>query len=193
MVCAYVHKREKSMCPSFLCPSCTIAPETMGHLLSCSEMGRVQLLTHLAHNLMEWLDSVGMQQDLTYLIGSFVMGWRECSMKDIFLDLPDFDIPFAQSQDTIIWRRFVEGMISIDRGHLVQWVGLREGFLMDLSSWQETLAKKLLEVIHGLWIYQNLTVHNATNGILATRHHDQIMDETAPQCKLGVETLQDED
>jgi hypothetical protein len=108
----FYNKRDKSISP--MCPSCTIARKTAGHILRCGEEGRVNALHKFSENIMLWMVTVGMDRDLIFLIGKFIQGRGHQSMEDICIEheLPSIFLPFARSQDIIGWRRFVEGMVS---------------------------------------------------------------------------------
>jgi hypothetical protein len=108
----FYNKRDKSISP--MCPSCTIARKTAGHILRCGEEGRVNALHKFSENIMLWMVTVGTDRDLIFLIGKFIQGRGHQSMEDICIEheLPSIFLPFARSQDIIGWRRFVEGMVS---------------------------------------------------------------------------------
>ena len=47
--------------------------------------------------------------------------------------------------------------------------------------------KKLLEVVHGQWLYQNVIVHDTVAGLKATAHEEEIQRLIEDQIDLGKE------
>ena len=78
-------------------------------------------------------------------------------------------VKFAASQDLIGWRRFMEGVI------LKELVGIQQTYVelgggtLTAEDWTKGLILKLLETMHGQWLYRNVTVHDATTRELATK------------------------
>ena len=99
----------------------------------------------------------------------------------------------ATSQDTIGWRRFMEGMISKEIIHLQSQYYEAQGGWMTPKAWARTLVVKLLEVTHGQWIYRNILVHDAMTGTLATRRKEKLQTEIEDQIELGGEGLSADD
>jgi hypothetical protein len=76
-----LHQREKNNFPSPICPCCTLATETSGHILFCQEDGRSKLLTTSSTTVLHWMLGAGTSRDLTFLVVKFVRGevsyrWR---------------------------------------------------------------------------------------------------------------------
>ena len=108
----YLNKRDESVSP--MCPSCGVCRETAGHILSCGEEGRVEALSKLSDRLLEWMIETGVDRDLVFLIVKFIREKGRMSMEEICQghDLPPSYLEFTRSQDSIGWRRLLEGMIS---------------------------------------------------------------------------------
>jgi hypothetical protein len=164
----FLDKRHEAIADSPLCPCCEQAPETAGHILRCSEEGRVHMLHRAADGLMDWLLEVQTPRDLVYLIGAFIQHRGHVSMEDLCHQLPPDYLPFARAQDSIGWRRFLEGMIAAELEILLMHMGLGADSHLGIDRWMTTLVKKLLELTHSMWIYRNLSIHDPTTGILAT-------------------------
>ena len=94
------------------CPCCTIHVETAEHILLCPEVGRVEAFQLCTTALKRWLDEADTDPDLTDSIVEYVRWQGMITMEEAISDsLPRFR-HMAVSQDTIGWRRFLEGMIS---------------------------------------------------------------------------------
>ena len=99
----------------------------------------------------------------------------------------------AIAQDSIGWRRFMEGMVckeirEIQNTHIA-WCGSR----LSAERWTEELIEKLMEVTHGQWLYRNIQVHDKVAGTLATLRKEEIQMEIEEQQALGTDGLLDED
>jgi len=99
----------------------------------------------------------------------------------------------GRSQDTIGWRRFMEGMISREI------IPIQEDYIeigackLSINKWAQGLIVKLLEVTHGQWLYQNIHVHDATSGLTATARKGEIQQFIKDQIELGEEGLDSRD
>jgi hypothetical protein len=99
----------------------------------------------------------------------------------------------AKSQVEIGWRQFMKGMVSC-RIIGIQW----EYFALCGTSWRFKkwvigLVTRLLEVMHGQWLYQNVMVHDAVTGRLAITRKEDIEAQNEEQLACGGEDLLEED
>ena len=78
----------------------------------------------------------------------------------------------AQSMDKIGWRRFMEGMISVEVEKMQGEMEDAGRCEMTVKSWCEVLVLKLLEVTHGQWLYRNVHVHDKVSGEKAMRRKE---------------------
>lgn len=189
----FLHKRKAAPHDSPLCHSCTIHEECAGHVLSCPEEGRALMLSRLADELLEWLDDAGSPRDLTYLIVAYIKGRGEIPMETLAQRLPGHYLPFARAQDQIGWRRFLEGMVAKELFVLAVMEEFQEGCRLTEDKWVRMVIQKLLELTHGMWIYRNLTIHDAAKGVLAVQRKEKLMEEIQRQIELGGEGLAEED
>ena len=86
-------------------------------------------------------------------------------------------MPLAELKDMIGWYWFLEGMVLHRLTKVVEWVGLRPGYLLTISKWMGTLITKLLEVTCGIWIYRNITIHDNVSSLVATKGKEQLLKE----------------
>ncbi len=147
-------------------------------------------------SLLHWMLSAETSRDLTFLLVKYVRSRGDVSMEEICRDhsLPASFLPYAREQDGIGWRRFMEGMVARGiEGVLNSADGLAEDSTLTAEKWTMVLVQKLLEITHGMWIYQNLMVHDGVSGVLATTRKEKLMEEIEHQLELGGEGLREED
>ena len=94
------------------CPSCAQELETCGHVLRCNEAGRVDALARSIGWLDDWLKKVGTEPSLRKGITQYARGRGSRTMEDITFGWGSGFREMGRSQDSIGWRRFMEGMIS---------------------------------------------------------------------------------
>ena len=95
-----------------LCPSCRQVPETCSHILHCPHEGRVEALHTTISMLDKWMKN-NTDLDLQECIYQFSMGRGGLLMEEICIE-NGYDERYkvmARAQDSIGWRRFMEGMV----------------------------------------------------------------------------------
>jgi hypothetical protein len=93
----------------------------------------------------------------------------------------------AAEQDTIGWRRFMEGMISKRLVCIQAEVRALTGVGMEALVWSQQLVVRLLEVTHGQWVYRNVKVHDEQQGALRTQEKERLQREIEEEMALGFE------
>ena len=169
------------------CPSCRRMKETASHVLHCNEVGRVETLHATIGFLDDWLEEVETEDTLRRCIVKFARGRGFMSMGTICRNMSEKYVRMAEAQDTIGWRRFMEGMIS---KHLVSLYADHRALVgegMSTEAWASQLTVRLLEVTHGQWIYRNIQVHDETCGAIRTREKEQLQADIEEQMELGFE------
>ena len=99
----------------------------------------------------------------------------------------------AQVQDQIGWRRTMEGMISREVVVCQETYRCHQEDGLDTGQWARALVIKLLEVVHGQWLYRNLVIHDAQMGLLQTWRKEDLQREIDKQLEEGGEGLLAED
>ena len=102
----------------------------------------------------------------------------------------------AVSQDLIVWRRFMEGMIYKDMLEKQQkYLDLRgsRGTPTTPTFWSKGLIFRLIEITHGQWMYRNVHVHDTVTGLHATRKKYESQKEIEDQIQMRGEELEDYD
>jgi hypothetical protein len=75
----------------------------------------------------------------------------------------------ARVQDTIGWRRFMEGMVCTKMRQIQQSHSSVMGQNNDTERWGKELVIRLMEMMHGQWLYRNVQIHDKITGTLATQ------------------------
>ena len=178
-----------------LCPSCRQVPETCCHVLQCPHDGRVKAL-HATISLMDqWMKRNNTDPDLRDCIYEYAMGRGRITMESICIE-NDYDDRFkimARSQDSIGWRRFMEGMVCKEIRAIQSSYSSGTGLRCNPVNWGRDLVTRLLEVTHGQWLYRNVQVHDRISGTLATQAKEELQMEIERQQELGTEGLLEED
>ena len=75
----------------------------------------------------------------------------------------------GQSIDKIVWRRYMEGIISSEALVIQAECVDLGGCSLSLDNWAKGLAIKLLEATHGHRLYINMLVHDTVSGLKAAK------------------------
>ena len=181
----YELSRWSMQCP--LCPSCMQVRETCAHILHCI-LATIKLLD-------QWMKTRATDTDLRECIYEYATGRGGITMEEICSN-KGYDGRYqqmAKAQDSIGWRRFMEGMVCKEIRMIQTTYTSLSGSRMSAERWTEELITKLLEVTHGQWLYQNIQVHDKVAGTLATLRKEDIQMEIEEQQALGLDGLLDED
>ncbi len=114
-------------------------------------------------------------------------------MEEAIRDAPPRFRDMAVSQDTIGWRRFLEGMILTEITNIQRQYIAVNGLRMSLDKWCTGLITRLLEIMHGQWLYRNYIVHDPVSGMIATAKKEELLLEIERQRDLGNAGLLEED
>jgi hypothetical protein len=145
--------------------------------------------------LERWLDEVDTDPDLTDSIVECVQWRGTVTMEEATIDAPFRFRHMALSQDKIgwRWRRFLEGMISTEITSIQgQYIAVN-GSHMSLNKWCTGLITRLLDIMHGQWLYRNYIVHDPVFGTIATAKKEELLEEIERQRDLGDAGLLEED
>jgi hypothetical protein len=186
---------DKTNDTSPLCPSCFQTTETASHILQCDHSGRVEVLIGTIKLLDKWMKNNNTDPKLRECIYHFAMGRGNRTMLDVARSL-GYDVRYqqmAQAQDEIGWRRFMEGMIVIEIRQLQQDYAVDNGLFKTSKWWAEEVIIKLLEIVHGQWLYRNIQVHDKATGLKATLHKEEIQNQIETQQAMGFEGFLEED
>jgi hypothetical protein len=175
------------------CPSCMQAHDTCAHVLFCDHAGRVKTLKHAIDLMEEWLCKGDTNPNLSDCIAEYTYGRGGCTMVEICHGLGDHFQKVARDQDTIGWRRLMEGMICKRMREIQSLYHFREGTLLSPKQWAQGLILKLLKATHGQWIYRNIQIHDLVAGTQAPLPKEAIQREIEGQMELGMAGLLKED
>jgi hypothetical protein len=102
-------------------------------------------------------------------------------------------VKIAKAQNSIRWRRFMEGMVSKEMRNIQRTHASVSGMRHNTERWGVERVTHLLEITHGQWLYCNVQVHDRLTGILATQRKEDLQMEIERQRELGTERLLEED
>ena len=83
----------------------------------------------------------------------------------------------ARAQDSIGWRRFMEGMVCKEIRAIQRKHSSVTGLQCNTEHWGGELVTRLLEVTHGQWLYRNVQIHDRIMGTLATQQKEELQME----------------
>jgi hypothetical protein len=125
----------------------------------------------------QWMKPCTTNPDLRECIYEYAMGRGGVTMAEVYSDIGYNEqyrlMARAQAQNAIVWRCFTEGMVCKEiRATQKPYTDL-SGLQTSAEKWMVELITKLLEVIHGQWLYPNIHVHNRVAGTLATLRREE--------------------
>jgi hypothetical protein len=136
------------------------------YVSQCREVGRGKTLQAMIGFLDKWLLKVGTDPKERKCIVWYTRGHGFKSTEEAYKE--ERLHPMAQKQDKIGWRQFMEGMVAnnifLVQGKFNALVGERP----TTQKWASQLVCRLLEVVHGQLVYQNIQEHNESKGLLWT-------------------------
>ncbi len=87
----------------------------------------------------------------------------------------------------------MEGMIPKDIRNIKETYMSVAGGMTSSTTWSTGLIVKLLEVVHGQWLYRCVQIHDKTRGTLATTKKEELQREIEAQMEQGWSDLLEED
>jgi hypothetical protein len=175
------------------CPSCSDRIETCGHVLQCEEEGRVDVLHRSIGLLAQWMEDNDTDKTLQDILISYAHGRGGTPVQELVVERTASYVRLARSMDCIGWRRFMEGMISVEIVSIQARALERSESRVSIRRWAEGLVTKLLEVTHGQWLYRNVHVYDFKTGDLASKRKEELRRALEDQIELGGEGLARED
>ena len=145
---------------------------------------RVKSIDLLDH----WLDKEDTDPELRMCITEYAQDRGNCTMYDICKenDLDQAFISLAIEQDSIGWRRFMEGMVCSGMRRIQ--ANFAESAVSNklITRWASGLIIKLLEATHGQWLYRCVQTHDTVSDTLATMRKEQLQIEIEHQKDMGI-------
>jgi hypothetical protein len=175
------------------CPSCGDVDETCAHVLMCEEAGRVDLLHQSIELVDAWMKENGTDTRLRTCLIWFAHGRGGATMQEVVGDRTGQYQRLAASMDLIGWRRFMEGMISVEVIAIQRRAMGDDELKLTLEKWGAGLVTRLLETTHGQWLYRNVHVHDMVAGDLASKRKEELRKLLEDQIETGGIGLEEED
>jgi hypothetical protein len=167
--------------------------DTCEHVLHCHHEGRVETLHHTLSIMEEWMWEADTDLDLQECIAEYAHGRGALTMQEICWGRGELFLQMAWEQDEIKWRQFMEGMISRRMREKQRLYRIQSGAGVSSERWAQGVILKLLETMHGQWLYRNVQIHDAVAGTLATVRKEALMQEIEEQREMGTDGLLEED
>ncbi len=87
----------------------------------------------------------------------------------------------------------MEGMIPKEIREIQETFTSVEGALISTKTWSTGIIIKLLETVHGQWLYRCVQIHDKNQGTLVTAEKEALQQEIEEQMEKGWSDLLDED
>lgn len=158
------------------CPNCQTKQEDANHLLHCPDAGRFSLFRTEVKKLEEWLCKSHTDPELSRILPLYILRRGESNLSEIQYLSRDLQ-PFAFEQDLIGWDNFMIGQIS---GQLRQYQYvhlLNSPSIMSVDDWMAAFIGKLLHIVHGQWIYRNVSKHHEKLGSIRRAERRELLME----------------
>jgi hypothetical protein len=155
------------------CPNCDMPDEDAAHLLHCRDPGRFSLFQSEVNKLAARLRQSHTDPTLATILTDYILsrGTRRLNV----LDLPSKFHRFAFSQDMIGWDNFMLGKMSlflqsIQYSHL-----LCSPSMLTVDDWMKKFIDQLIRIVHGQWIYRNVSKYHETLGSVRQTERRQLL------------------
>jgi hypothetical protein len=134
--------------------------------MNCPESDRTRLLKKQVGDLQTWLNRDKITElELAYWIPKYILMQGGRPFAKLGKMSPSM-LSLAKSQDSIGWRRFMEGHITT-HFHICQRFHLTmSSSYLNRDDWTKQFISKLLIINHSQWIYMNISLHSTTTGYL---------------------------
>ncbi len=87
----------------------------------------------------------------------------------------------------------MEGMVPKEMRGIQEMFEAVEGTIISTMNWATRVIIKLLEVVHGQWLYRCIQIHDKMRGTLATAEKEELQREIEEQMEQGWSDLLEED
>ncbi len=154
------------------CPNCGKHGEDNKHLNTCTDPGCIRLFHDGVRQLSTWMTNQNQTDSkLAFWIREYHLHRGQVQMTNLIMIWPMSAAMYevAQSQDAIGWMEFLHGKISTKMGKMQQAHCLLTNTSLNGDDWMVKLTKKLIDISHSQWLYQNFTLHHYTKGYLRQR------------------------
>ena len=166
------------------CPNCG-KRETADHILQCPDRERTKLLNEQAEELRDWMDSHNTHPEIQYWIPRYVQlrGSRRLSSFD---QLSPEIRRWAEAQDAIGWRNFMEGKIAKELFAIQHAHSAGGGTRMTSGAWARQLVSKVLHITHSQWLFRNESLHSVADGYLRLQRRRDMLAEISELAELDI-------
>jgi hypothetical protein len=108
------------------------------------------------------------------------------------INLPAGYQRFAYSQDMIGWDNFMLGMISTHLRPIQYSYLLGSASMLTVDDWMKKFIDQLIHIVHGQWIYRNISKYHETLGSIRKTERQQLLLEIDRLMNLTPEDVPEE-
>jgi hypothetical protein len=134
-----------------------------------------------------------MDPDLLECIVEYARGRGQLAMLYIYRGMDCHYTKMVDKQDTIGWRRFMEGMVCRSIRRIQKMYTTMDGSNLSPKQWTVGVITKLLKATQGQWLYQCIQIHDRLNSTQAMLRKEDLQREIESQQEMGMEGLMEED
>jgi hypothetical protein len=158
------------------CPCCGQENETMHHVTTCPDPGRVAMFHESVLSLVEWLSATDMDDELSLGLLDYLLAQGKRSLRSLLR--PDSKyLLYADEHDRLGWDNFLEGRVSNTLFQLQHENLVQAGSSWRIQTWAKKFVQHLLEITHRQWSYRNARVHLKKAEGRTTQEHEVVMNE----------------
>jgi hypothetical protein len=146
----------------------------------CTDLGCIQLFCNGVRQLSTWMTNQNQTDSkLAFWIREYLLHRGQVQMTNLIMIRPMSAAMYeiAQSQDAIGWTEFLHGKILTKMREMQQVHCLLTNTSLNGDNWMVKLTKKLIDISHSQWLYQNFTLHHYKKGYLQQRTEREIQRE----------------
>ena len=158
------------------CPCCGQDNETMHHVTTCPDPGRVAMFHESVLSMVEWLSDTDMEDELALGLLDYLLAQGTKSLRSLLQHDSKY-LQYAYEHDRLGWDNFLEGRVSQTLFQLQQDTLVRAGSSWRIQTWAKKFVQHLLEITHRQWSYRNAKVHLKKAEGRTAQEHEAVMSE----------------
>jgi hypothetical protein len=158
------------------CPCCGQRNETMHHVTTCPDPGRVAMFQESVLSLIEWLNDTDMEDEMVLAFLDYLLAQGKRTLTSLLHPDSKYFV-YAEEHDRLGWDNFLEGRVSNTLFQLQHETLASAGSNWRIKSWAKKFVQHLLEITHRQWNYRNARVHLKKVEGRTAQEHEKIMQE----------------
>ena len=158
------------------CPCCGQGNETIHHVTTCPDPGRVAMFHESVLSMVEWLSDTDMEDELALGLLDYLLAQGTKPLRSLLRPNSKYQ-QYAAEHDRLGWDNFLEGRVSQTLFQLQQDNLVRAGSSWRIQTWAKKFVQHLLEITHRQWSYRNAKVHLKKAEGRTAQEHEAVMGE----------------